>query len=381
MILTTSFPLRRDHVSGVFVHKLVTHLPTDVRACVVAPADQNSSCTPLGNYRLVCLRYAPRPMRTLAQVSGGLPRALKGNPVKLLALPLLVAALFYACLRYGRRADLIHAQWALNGAIAGLCGALLRRPAITTLRGSDVRLAKKSWPHRVLLDLTLRLNKRVIVVGLEMQNDLKQLVGARTTIEFIANGVDPVPAVPSPTRGRTRIVTVGSLIPHKGMDVAVAGLAAADGDFELTIVGDGPEMQRLKALAARLKVASKVQFTGAASPAAIPAVLATHDIFVLMSLGEGRSNAVLEAMAAGLAVIVAAAPGMSELISHNVTGLLVPTGDVTALSEALTHLHTHTEIRQRLGENARQWVFDNVPSWHETGRRYAELYQYVLRAS
>lgn len=380
MILTTSFPLRRDHVSGVFVHKLVTHLPAEIQPCVVAPADQNDACTPLGNYHLVCLRYAPRGMRTLAQAPGGLPRALRGNPWKLFALPLLVAALFYGCLRYGRRTDLIHAQWALNGAIAGLCSKVLRCPAITTLRGSDVRLAKTSWLHRLLLNLTIRLNKRVVAVGLEMHADLKQLFGARTMIEFIPNGVDAVPSVYIRSGEPLRIVTVGSLIPHKGMDVVISALAAAAGDFKLTVVGDGPEMPRLKALAAQLEVSSKVTFAGAITPGDIPTVLATHDIFVLMSLGEGRSNAVLEAMAAGLAVIVAAAPGMSELVSHDVTGLLVSTGDVKALSEALDRLKGHTDIRRRLGENARQWVSNNVPSWDQTGRRYVDLYTQVLRA-
>lgn len=380
MILTTSFPLRRDHISGVFVHRMVTHLPPEIRVRVVAPADQYEGCTPLGNYHLVCLRYAPRPLRTLAQASGGLPRSLKSNPLKLFALPLLVASLFYGCLRYGRRANLIHAQWALNGAIAGLCGKVLRRPAITTLRGSDVRLAKKSWLHRLLLDLTIRLNERVVAVGLEMQEDLKKRFGARNTIEFIPNGVASNSSDRAQNDGPLRIVTVGSLIAHKGMDVVIAALAAAGNGLELTVVGDGPEMHQLKAQAAQLGVARKIAFTGAVAPDEIPALLATNDVFVLMSLGEGRSNAVLEAMAAGLAVVVAAAPGMSELISHNATGVLVPTGDATALADTLKHLHSQADIRRRLGENARQWVADNMPSWHETGRRYAELYKQVLRA-
>ena len=381
MILTTSFPLRRDHTSGAFVHRMVTHLPASIRPLVVAPADRHDDCAPAGNYQLVCLRYAPRPMRTIAQASGGLPQALKGNPVRLFALPLLVAALFYGCLRYGRRTQVIHAQWALNGAIAGLCGAVLRRPVITTLRGSDVRLAKTSPLHRVLLDLVVRLNKCIVVVGLEMQEDLKRLVGTRGTIELIPNGIESMPSGRAPGRAPLRIVTVGSLIPHKGVDVVVAALAKTNGDAELTVVGDGPELPRLKTQATQLGVSRRVTFTGAVPPAGIPTLLATHDIFVLMSLGEGRSNAVLEAMAAGLAVIVAATPGMSELISHDVTGLLVEAGDAAALSRAIAYLRANTDARQRLGQNARQWVFDNVPSWHETGRRYAELYQQVLRAS
>lgn len=379
MILTTSFPLRRDHISGVFVHRLVTHLPPEIRVRVVAPADQCSDCIALGDFRLVCLRYAPRSMRTLAQASGGLPRSLKSNPLKLFALPLLVASLFYGCLRYGRRADLIHAQWALNGAIAGLCGKVLRRPVVITLRGSDVRLAKGSRAHRLLLYLAIRLSNGVVAVSLEMQEDLKKLFGARNIIEFIPNGVESMPSVRGQNRAPLRIVTVGSLIAHKGMDIVIAALAAADGDFELTIVGDGPEMHRLKVQAAQLSVPRKIAFTGAVAPDDIPALLATNDVFVLMSLGEGRSNAVLEAMAAGLAVIVAAAPGMSELISHNATGVLVPTGDVTALADTLKRLHSHADVRRRLGQNARQWVSDNVPSWHESGRRYANLYEQVLR--
>jgi glycosyltransferase involved in cell wall biosynthesis len=116
---------------------------------------------------------------------------------------------------------------------------------------------------------------------------------------------------------------------------------------------NGPSEAALKALTSELGIASRVRFLGFQDPAPY---LQTADNFVLPTWGEGISNALLEAMGAGLPFIATRVSGNIEVIRHNDAGLLVEAGQPSGLAEAITRLLEDTSLRGTIGRNARQRV-------------------------
>ncbi|MFM9047372.1 MAG: glycosyltransferase, partial [Cyanobium sp.] len=152
------------------------------------------------------------------------------------------------------------------------------------------------------------------------------------------------------------LLAVARLVHQKGLDLLIQAFARqrepAQQGWRLVLVGDGPERHNLEELALREGVADRVVFEGfQANPSSY---MARGSIFVLYSRFEGMPNALLEAMAAGLPVIVSdASPGPLEMVEHGVHGLVVPTDDVDALAMALSRLMADPVLRQRLGEASR----------------------------
>jgi glycosyltransferase involved in cell wall biosynthesis len=121
-------------------------------------------------------------------------------------------------------------------------------------------------------------------------------------------------------------------------------------DIRLMIVGSGPEETALRALAASLNIAEKCVFHP--STPDVARILSAIDIFVLPSLSEGLSNALMEAMACGCCVISSAVGGNPELVQDGVTGLLFPSRDRGALAGQLAEVIGDAERRRKLGTAA-----------------------------
>ena len=143
LALTTSYPLRPGSSSGVFVQSLYRRLSAECAIDVVCPADSKPTKAAFEDgaatgIRIHAVRYAPRAWRRLAQESGGVVAGLRRAPWYVLLLPGLLFGLFGRCLLRADDVDLIHANWAVCGAVAGIVGRLRRKPVVTTLRGSDV---------------------------------------------------------------------------------------------------------------------------------------------------------------------------------------------------------------------------------------------------
>ncbi len=120
------------------------------------------------------------------------------------------------------------------------------------------------------------------------------------------------------------------------------------------MVGGGRRQEEMQQLAASLGLADIVHFLG--NRRDVPELLAALDIFVLPSHNEGVSLAVLEAMAAGLPVIVSEVGGLPEIVKHEETGLLIPPKDPEALARSLARLLENPELAHRLGQKAREHV-------------------------
>jgi glycosyltransferase involved in cell wall biosynthesis len=144
--------------------------------------------------------------------------------------------------------------------------------------------------------------------------------------------------------------------------------------MHVVIVGEGPERARLEAQAAHLGLAEQVHFVGHQQD--VRPWLAAFDVCVLSSDWEGMSNAILEAMAAGLPVVATAVGGTPEVVVDGVTGFLVPPRDPQALADAILRLLRDPDLRRRMGEAGRAHVtehFSVEQMVHKRERLYEEL--------
>lgn len=167
----------------------------------------------------------------------------------------------------------------------------------------------------------------------------------------------PLPPVASRFTG-PKMMFVGALTPEKGVQVAIEAIAVAMAHcptISLSIAGEGPDLARLQRLAEELGANERVAFLGIRDD--IPEILADHDIMLVPSVWkEAFGYVLIEAMAVGCPVIASSVGGIPEVISDGEEGVLVPPGDVGALSEAILRLWRAPDLRQRLAANALQKI-------------------------
>jgi glycosyltransferase involved in cell wall biosynthesis len=232
-----------------------------------------------------------------------------------------------------------------SGPLALLLRQLYGVPYLVSLRGGDV-------PGFLSEDLAVlhRLTTPIIHAvwrrsqGLIANSDGLARLALRTcpevTVDVIPNGVD-VETFRPPGRKRPaqpmRLLLVGRLVRQKAVSCVLRALAKARAPTVLRVVGDGPERAELSRLAAELGVAGRVEFTGWASRAELPAHYEWADVFVLPSLEEGLSNAVLEALASGLPIVTTEVDGNRDVVTSE-NGILVEPGDTDAIAFAIDQL-------------------------------------------
>ncbi len=147
---------------------------------------------------------------------------------------------------------------------------------------------------------------------------------------------------------------VARLSPVKNHVLLLKAVAQLDARFHLVVLGDGPSRAGLEDLARRLGIDSRVHFTGeVVSPHNLHQFL---DVSVLCSASEGFPNSVIEAMAAARPVVATPVGGVTDAVTHGVTGILVPVDDPAPLVDALRMLEADSQLRTRLGEAGRQAV-------------------------
>ena len=184
-------------------------------------------------------------------------------------------------------------------------------------------------------------------------------------IRTIHNGID-VGAFAVPDRTAVRkhlgfgesqllIGAVGRLAPQKGYVYLIQAFHLLSGLFpsaRLVIVGTGPLANELNGEAHRLGVADRVDFLGFRRD--IPELLAAFDVYAQPSLWEGHSISLIEALAAGRAIVASDIDGNREVVDHGKTGLLVKPADPETLASGITKLLTDPALARQLAANARR---------------------------
>ncbi|MEM8930034.1 MAG: glycosyltransferase [Acidobacteriota bacterium] len=262
-----------------------------------------------------------------------------------------------------RRFDLVYFPWNA-GAVAHLALMQAGPPSIVSCRGSQISVAPHDPARADLvagLPASFAAASAVHAVSDAIVVDARDFGLDPAKVQVIRPAVDPevfAPADQLVEEPPLRLVSVGSLIWRKNLEDALhaVALAVAEGlDLHFDIVGDGPERQRVLYTIHDLGLVDRVTLHGRQEPAAVRRLLRSSHAFVLSSLSEGIANAVLEAMACGLAVVSTDVGGMAEVLDHEVDGLLVPPFDPRALAAAIGRL-ADPDLRRRLGRSARRKI-------------------------
>jgi glycosyltransferase involved in cell wall biosynthesis len=283
------------------------------------------------------------------------------------------------------RPDLVHTN-SLKAAFYGSAAARLARiPVVWHARD---RLAPDYLPEPTvrLVRAAARLLPTAIIANSEATLSTLGRAGVGGTV--VPSPVDPS-LLQLERHARTpasglRIGMIGRIAPFKGQHVFIEAFARAfsegDGLHEAVVVGaplfgEHAYEEEVKQLAVDRGVAERVRFTGFTED--VEAELARLDVLVHASVTpEPFGQVVVEGMATGLPVIASAGGGPSEIIDHELTGLLCPPGDADALAQAMLRLSRDGRLRERLGKRAAERAKDFMPE--RAASLTMEVYRRVL---
>ena len=309
---------------------------------------------------------------------------------------MIIGTLYYKLMAQKGKTDLIHIHQGLAPAFAGVRAAQrLGVPSIVKCGNSgprfDLAMLEQGhlFGHR-MATYVAQHTTRFAALNDQIETQLQAWGVEAERIIPIPNGVTVGEAVTlvEKTESRKRLgldpeafvaLSVGNLNPKKDYTTLLKAFQQCRKtmDATLLIVGVGPQRAQLEREAQDLGIASAVHFTGAIPPDQVREYLNAADVFLLSSITEGLSNALLEAMAAGLPAIVSDIPANRLLIEDGHSGILFPAGQVNALAQSIESIHKNLESRRRLGSNARQKVCSNF-SIESVADRYIQLYEKLL---
>jgi glycosyltransferase involved in cell wall biosynthesis len=271
------------------------------------------------------------------------------------------------------RFDLVHANSSKAGLVAALAARLSKsRPRVLYTAHGWGFAERRSLPFRLAVLWSEKLAARwraatVVLTEAERRLALAERLSPPERLHLVPLGIDAdeiaflerVEARTELSRlcgarfGRTLVGTIANAYPAKGLPFlleAFERLAPELEDADLAVLGDGPDMPKLRALRAALPHEDRICLPGAVSGAA--RLLKAFDLFVLPSTKEGLPWAVLEASRAGVPVVATAVGALPELIDDGVTGRLVPPGDAAALADAIRSVLADRALYQRLKSGA-----------------------------
>lgn len=301
----------------------------------------------LGLLPLALSTCASRPLRTLRALR--LAIAMSRGSSRGLARHLAYLAEACVLLRWVSRlrVEHVHAHFSTNPAdVALLCRELGGPPFSFTAHGTaDLGAAAAS-------SLATKIGKASFAIAV-CEDGRRRLLqrtprGQESKIHVVRCGVDRqfLAANASGVTSTPRLVCVARLSAEKGLDVLLraASLVARSGlEFELCVLGDGPERSALEALARELGLAQRVRFEGWQCGADVHARILGARALVLSSLSEGLPIVIMEALALRRPVIATAVGGISELVVAGECGWLVPPGCAVELADAMRDALTRPE--------------------------------------
>jgi teichuronic acid biosynthesis glycosyltransferase TuaC len=384
LTFTTLFPNREQPNHGIFVENRLRHLIAngEVESVVVAPVPYfPASAHGFGEWG----KYARIERR---EERHGLvihhPRYLVIPRVGMSVSPALLAAGTIGSVRRllaeGGDVDAIDAHYFYpDGVAAAWIAKQIGRPVVITARGTDVNLIPRYRLPRRMMQRTIATADGFIAVSAALKGALIDLGAAPDSVRVLRNGVDANLFRPT-DRARARcalglsrptLLSVGHLIERKGHDRVIAALPDLS-EFELLIVGEGPERGRLTQLIATLGLGGRARILGSVPHAELPMIYTAADALVLASSREGWANVLLESMACGTPVVASNIWGNPEVVSAPEAGVLAIENTSRGITEAVRRLFQSIPDRAAVRRYAEGF------SWRETTEGQLALFRQVL---
>ncbi len=379
LFLTHSYPRTPGDAAGNFLWQLAVALRNegvDVRVVAPAAADlpANESFDGIVVERF---RYAPRSWQTLAY-TGNMAETVRRSWGSKLALVGYLGSQFAAATRVRRafEPDLIHAHWWFPGGLVGSwASGLADLPLVTTLHGTDVRLARAKGFAQPMFRRVMRNSRVVTTVSEWLAQEVREL--APETNPVVARmPVSTDSFRPGGTHDPNRLLFVGRLNAQKGVRDLLIAFEQVRPNTHLDIVGDGVDREALQREAGERGIANRITWHGALPQTELPLLYQRAAVLIVPSTGEGFGLVSVEAQLCETPVVAYESGGITETIVHGTTGMLVPVGDTGRLTAAVNQIVEQPEFGRELGRAGRMNAIA-MSSPESSARRYAQIYRHA----
>jgi glycosyltransferase involved in cell wall biosynthesis len=380
LFLTHSFPRSEGDAAGSFILRLAVALRGEgITVRVVAPAAPGLSASDeIEGIGVDRFRYAPRRYERLAY-TGNMASDVASSWTAKLAMVGFLGSDFVHAVRAKRsfEPEVVHAHWWFpNGVVGTWVGGLAHIPLVTTLHGTDVRLARTVGVARPLFAHVMRHSAAVTTVSRWLRDETESLAPG------VHPQVAPMPVAtnlfePGSMRGETSLLFVGRLNEQKGLQHLLHAMSSMKTSASLDVVGDGPDRDSLRRLSDELGLSSRVRWHGQLGQTELAPLYQRAAAIVLPSVDEGLGLVAVEALLCETPVVAFDSGGLRDVIQHEKTGLLVKTGDRSALAATLDDLLARDGRGGDLGRAGRLYALSAFAP-ESAARRYAEIYRQVL---
>jgi len=384
LFLTNAYPDYESSYRGVFIQKLASLLQEDgYQLSIVTPKiykeshyfeEQNSIKVyrfPFFARNKLLIEYQKIPyLRMLLYYTNG----------SLLTM--------YTALRNG--CNIIHIHWAIPTGLIGVwVGALIRKPLVVTIHGSDLRMAleKSSFVRRLFIYVCKRANHLNCVSEVQ-KKELERLGVPSRKISTIPMGIDAAFLETGKNRGvesKNRPMTILSnrnLLPIYNVSLLIQAIPIIlkdEPETKFRIAGDGSERKALQREADSLNINSSVEFLGRVPHEEMPNLLSQADIYVSTSLHDGTSVSLLEAMGSGVFPVVTDIPANREWITNGENGFLVSADEAESLASKIIDAIRNQELVRKSREGNRL-IVEQKALWPEYIKKVEYVYANILNS-
>jgi teichuronic acid biosynthesis glycosyltransferase TuaC len=282
----------------------------------------------------------------------------------------------------GHRFDAIDAHYVYpDGVAATWLGRRFGLPVVVTARGSDVSQIPDYRIPRRLIQGAIRDSSALIAVSAALKDALVELGASADKVTVLRNGVETGLFCPPRDRtaartalGLTRptLISVGGLIERKGHHRTIEAMRQLP-EFELLIVGEGPERERLAGLIAAYRLSDRVRLLGARPHRELPALYGAADASVLASSREGWANVLLESMACGTPVVAADIWGNPEVVRAPAAGVIYEPNTSDGIAAGVRRLFA------TMPDRAATRAYAEPFSWEETTAGQLAVFRRVIQ--
>ena len=279
------------------------------------------------------------------------------------------------------RFDMIDAHYLYPDGVAAVwLGQRFGLPVVMTARGTDVSLIPEFVRPRKLIQQAIAGAAALIAVSAALKQALVEIGAPDSKVTVLRNGVDTALFHPPADRAAARIelgfarptlISVGLLIERKGHHRTIEAMTKLP-DFDLIIVGEGPERDRLNALIVRLGLGGRVRLAGARPHAELPSLYGAADASVLSSSREGWANVLLESMACGTPVVASPIWGNPEVVRSPAAGVITRENSADGIAEGVRQLFAASASRAATRAYAEPF------SWDATTAGQLDLFRRVI---
>ena len=346
-VIGSTYPRSEEDYSVPWLRESVARLVARGHSVtVLAPSYQGLRRHTIDDVPIHRFRYAPRRWEKLTHEQGA-PNRIRNPWYQLLGLPyVMMGSLSAANLAFRQQFDVIHVHWPFPH---GWIGAFAQRfgdaAMVQTSHGAEFALARRKTWVRPLLRQALRMADLLVCNSSHTAAEVRAFSGREARVipfgATVEARVSPLPRDDVP-----RILFTGRLIRRKGVEYLIRALPIilAQRPAILQITGDGDQRRELERLAHSLGLGDVIEFLGFVSNQRLDQLYAGCRVYANPSVVDDRGDTeglgvgLIEALAHGRPAVASAVGGITDVIKHGETGLLVPEKDEAALAQAILEL-------------------------------------------